>query len=434
MTRGTRPRGTRHGLLNRRELPPLGNASRVTLCTFVLLGPLSYFGLARDFSQIPPTAGSAIAFLAVIGLVLSPRDRVLRAHVSLPAILLVAWTASSVFWTIDTTNSSLAVRQATSLSIGLMIAATVMPIDLFVKWLTYSFKLGIAVSAAALALVPSTRSRGAAVADAEAAWNAFFLSKNEFGLYVSLAFAVIATLGRSQRWQGMWLGLCVIMVIGSRSVTAIVTVASSLAMLWWIRRFLTLAPRLGTGFLAATFAAASALMAGAFFSVGLMLESVGKDPSLSGRTTIWSAVWDTAMERPVHGYGVNSLWNSVPAVTSTTSELWSEIGFLASHSHNGALEMLLELGAVGLGLYLVVYFGVATSAGSVLRTNPALGSWMIILLFNTLLISLSEPVTSRWMGILLAAHVIGIRVRSDDDPFEHGVGGSEPEEDPVAIA
>jgi exopolysaccharide production protein ExoQ len=431
MTRGTWPHNTRYGVLTRSDLPPMGGLSTVALSAFVLLGPLRYLRVFNDFNQIPPTASSALALLAVAGAVLGPRDRVLRAPVSIPALLLVIWSAGSVMWSIDTTSSSLAIRTSIALVSGLMIAAMVMPMELYFAWLLRSFKLGIAASVAAVALVPSTRTTADS---AQEGWSAFFLAKNGLGTYCCLAFALIATMDRPGHRRNGWLVSCLVLIAGSRSVTAQATVVSSIAMLWWIKRFVTLDSRLGTGFLTATFAAASAIMTVAFFSATLVVESLGKDLSISGRTTIWSSTVGAIRERPLHGYGINSLWNAVPGVVPKTRELWTEIGFNTSHSHNGALEMTLQLGLVGFGLYLAIFLGVASSASALLRTNPALGSWMILLLFNTFLISLSEIMTIHWLGVLVGAHITGMQARARQDPQLGGIQPPGEESASLAVA
>ena len=79
---------------------------------------------------------------------------------------------------------------------------------------------------------------------------------------------------------------------------------------------------------------------------------LGKDPTLSARTYIWTGSIQKIMQEPLLGYGRAAFW--VP----DSIHAW-EVGSLAardfvpSHAHNGFIDVALELGLVGLGLFLL---------------------------------------------------------------------------------
>ena len=79
---------------------------------------------------------------------------------------------------------------------------------------------------------------------------------------------------------------------------------------------------------------------------------LGKDPTLSARTYIWTGAIEKIMQQPLLGYGRAAFWvpDSIPAweVGALASK-----GFIPSHAHNGFIDIALELGLVGLGLFIL---------------------------------------------------------------------------------
>jgi len=78
------------------------------------------------------------------------------------------------------------------------------------------------------------------------------------------------------------------------------------------------------------------------------LFSIGRDPTLSGRTDIWNALLDKAWERPWLGYGFQTFW-----VDGGGAEyVWRAIRYKVGHAHNGFLNIVADLGFVGLFFFL----------------------------------------------------------------------------------
>ena len=89
-----------------------------------------------------------------------------------------------------------------------------------------------------------------------------------------------------------------------------------------------------------------------------------------------------------------------------TIELHRAIGFGASHAHNGPLNMFIEAGIVGLGLYLLVLIQTVRLAVRTLSGGPAIaayGRWAITTIVAVQLMALSEPL---YRGPLLGFAVI----------------------------
>jgi O-antigen ligase len=98
----------------------------------------------------------------------------------------------------------------------------------------------------------------------------------------------------------------------------------------------------------------------------VVLELLGRDPTLTGRTVVWDYVWTLIAERPLLGYGISSIWQlklgSIPELPY----------FAPIHAHNLFMEVTLQLGIGGLfltvmalgqiGFRLLVAQDVTTSA------------------------------------------------------------------------
>jgi O-antigen ligase len=84
----------------------------------------------------------------------------------------------------------------------------------------------------------------------------------------------------------------------------------------------------------------------------LLLGIIGKDPTLTGRTDVWSYVLDDIQKRPILGWGFCAFWSSNnPAAL----EIWTALRWVVPHAHNALLEMLLEVGIVGAAFFLFLW-------------------------------------------------------------------------------
>jgi O-antigen ligase len=82
------------------------------------------------------------------------------------------------------------------------------------------------------------------------------------------------------------------------------------------------------------------------------LGIIGKDPTLTGRTDLWSYVLDEIQKRPTLGWGFSAFWSSSnPAAMKISMAL----GWLVPQAHNALLEMLLEVGIVGAAFFLFLW-------------------------------------------------------------------------------
>jgi exopolysaccharide production protein ExoQ len=84
-----------------------------------------------------------------------------------------------------------------------------------------------------------------------------------------------------------------------------------------------------------------------------LVEHMGKDVTLTGRTTIWHELMGSVEKQPLLGYGYEAFWLGMKGESAKMilAMHWASIGY----AENGVLELCLELGFVGVGLFLAIY-------------------------------------------------------------------------------
>lgn len=111
-------------------------------------------------------------------------------------------------------------------------------------------------------------------------------------------------------------------------------------------------------------------------------SSVGRDPSLTGRTQIWEVVLG-AVTNPILGTGYETFW-----LGPRLLEVWRKTGIVGlNNAHNGYLELYLNLGLVGLGVLswiLIDKYRVASKrlSGGDEISSLCLCFWTIVVFYN----------------------------------------------------
>ena len=89
-----------------------------------------------------------------------------------------------------------------------------------------------------------------------------------------------------------------------------------------------------------------------------LLESLGKDATLSNRTTMWEEIIPFMMEdRTFTGYGMLMFWENKRALKSLQDRYGRDSWFrtMSFGSHNTLLEMWLDVGLIGIALYFLMF-------------------------------------------------------------------------------
>ncbi len=117
-------------------------------------------------------------------------------------------------------------------------------------------------------------------------------------------------------------------------------------------------------------------------SVNAMLaKSVGRDPTLTGRSTIWDAVLSVDVN-PIVGTGYEAFW-----LGPRLQEVWRKTGAGINEAHNGYIEVYLHQGLVGVFLLVGLLISSYRTICKRLDQFSPLGSftlavWTILPLYN----------------------------------------------------
>ncbi len=157
-------------------------------------------------------------------------------------------------------------------------------------------------------------------------------------------------------------------------------------------------------------------------TMGTLVHSLGRNSTLTGRTSIWKAVL-SMHTNPVIGTGFESFWlgNRLQAV-------WNMSVKGIQEAHNGYIELYLNLGYVGLLLLGWLIVSGYRNGVAALRREPNDGRLRLAYLAAILIFSMTEAgfrmLTPTWFAFLLAivGNSAGMQPRVASLPNANSVG------------
>jgi O-antigen ligase len=138
-------------------------------------------------------------------------------------------------------------------------------------------------------------------------------------------------------------------------------------------------------------AIAGAAVAALFFLqswVAELLPLLGKDSTLNGRTEIWDGAIEAITKHPLLGYGFAAFWLGLKGESANVilAARW-----LVPTAHDGFLDVWLQLGGVGLALFLYSLYKACRAAVWCLRhIGWEAAEWCAGIVLLTLLYNLDE--------------------------------------------
>ena len=251
----------------------------------------------------------------------------------------------------------LVVRRAISL-VGTSLFGVLLAVSLTfaqqLKLLRVVFRLAAALSLAVLIIAPS---HGMAADFGSGAARGIFTHKNLFGAAMALGFLVEWYLpdenSLARAFKVASLCLYPVLLVLSHSATSIVTVASTFFILWI---FETLHNKYRLPLSALFLFVAGLVVCALIFGIdaGSFTGIVGRSSDLTGRTELWKAVGGMILTHPMLGFGFSGFWGGA---SSESISVENYIGWSPTYSHNGYLEIMLNLGLVGTFLFLMFLRG-----------------------------------------------------------------------------
>ena len=222
-------------------------------------------------------------------------------------------------------------------------------------------------------------------------WYGIFEIKNHLGQNMALS-AIVFLIWKQVEPRHKALAIAgflasVILLALSIAMTAIVVFALLMLLLPYLQWMLRKSRR--TVALATSFSVAALVESGLYSFTHLqeVTSFLGKDPALTGRLPLWIVSVSMALERPWLGYGFDAFW--LPNQTYT-ARIWRLMSWMPPQAHNGILELWLNLGILGTGIFLVVFAYYFAKALQYWRRNPGPGSaWPTIFLAFLFLMNLT---------------------------------------------
>jgi exopolysaccharide production protein ExoQ len=133
-----------------------------------------------------------------------------------------------------------------------------------------------------------------------------------------------------------------------------------------------------------------------------VVNALGRDTTLTGRTEIWQDVIPMC-PNPVVGAGFESFWSGyganvhVPGLSKYMT---------LNEAHNGYIEVYLNLGWVGVGLIVLILISGYRRACAAFQRSPEIGSLMLVYIATAAIYSITEAgfriLTPSWIFLLLA--------------------------------
>jgi exopolysaccharide production protein ExoQ len=196
-------------------------------------------------------------------------------------------------------------------------------------------------------------------------------------------------------------GMIVIMIIWllgqCQSMTSITGLVSGGGVMWFASR----RSRRPIVVHASVIVVLSIAVTALFFDPGGgMIGALGKDPTIHGRTEIWSLVLGQHTN-PWVGTGFESFW-----LGPRLLKMWAAMpNFYANEAHNGYLELYLQFGWAGIFFIALLLATGYKRAISGIRRNPEKASLFLGFLLCTLFYAFSEAafrtLTPSWVFLLL---------------------------------
>ncbi len=239
-------------------------------------------------------------------------------------------------------------------------------------------------------------------------WDGVFFQKNALGFTALLAVPMLLVAGREggQFRALYYLSVPVqfILLIGSQSKTMLVATIASVGLLFLYRMFRgrrTLRGAVLLGVLVASLFTVGFATA----NLGLLTDFLDKDVTLTGRIPLWQDLLPLVSDRPLLGYGYEAAF---AGFYSPVHDIWVTIGWQPTHAHNAIMQVWMELGLVGVAIFVIGFFRAMARALNMLTVVPgAVGLWPLVYISAALLTSITESgiVHSKvgWMLFAVAA-------------------------------
>lgn len=251
-------------------------------------------------------------------------------------------------------------------------------------------------------------------------WTGVFAQKNALGFISALSIQGLFIAGMANKnWRVIFWSVGLIhlgLLWFSASKTMLVAGLGPLCLMVVYQAFRSRQTLRGAAMLGMA-GASLFTVAFATANIGLLAQWLDKDVSLTGRVPMWGALIPVAQERPLFGHGYAATFGGF---FSPIHEVWIVARWQPAHAHNAVLQIWLEIGVVGVVLFLLFYFRAVSRAISILGIVPgAVGMWPLVFLTTALLVSITEAGMHTnplgWMMMVVAVLTVSLHLKYRSD-------------------
>lgn len=352
-------------------------------------------------------------YLIAVALLVRFLPAVLRTVLRDPLLLFVqAFVGLSLVWSVAPSLT----LQALAPFFGASVLAAVLATRLRGRQLIEVVASALAVMiCGSLVIVLALPRYGIASGGNQGAWQGAFEQKNMLGMSAALALVTfVFLLSLRSRWRRVWyvvLALAAAVgLVGSTSKTSIVVAALVVLALPILRVLRWRAVDVAA---VASGAVVVAIVVGVVVAMQApaLVPELNPRGTLQSRTDLWRMVGEALARRPLLGYGFGAFWQDGkgPDAAILAVFRWGP-----NHAHNGFLNAALDVGLLGLSLYLVEFANTVLRAGKRLHRGLA-ASDLWLASFPLLLVGLNVTYsnllgTSSFFWLLYAAVAYAVRV------------------------
>lgn len=223
-------------------------------------------------------------------------------------------------------------------------------------------------------------------------WRGIYNHKNTLGKVIVPGITIFLLLASSSKkyswlfWMAFSLAFILLLRSSSTSslLNAITLIAASISfrVFRWRDNFMV-PSTIAIGSFAAIFYVVVSVTTEA------ILKALGKDATLTGRGDMWPYIFEMIGYKPFLGYGYGAFWYGPD---TPSFYIWQATGWTPPNSHNGFLDLWLQIGLIGLLIYLFGFFAATLPRALywVRATKTSEGLWPLTYMTYMLVANISE--------------------------------------------
>lgn len=295
----------------------------------------------------------SVWFISLVIVIFNYKKALMMIRQDIFITILVILIYASSIWSYNPAQTDANMPEVLQMTSFALYFATRFTIKQQVRLVAWTFALGASISIFLAWRLPAAALHWL---DHPGAWKGIYDYKNTFGSMMvigSIAFLLIPVDSlKHRRYKWGFFLLMLLMIYFSKSKTSLIVSFLTIIILYLYRQFRWQGKR------SILVVDLGIMVAG---SIGVIVVSLwveilgafGKDPTLTGRLPMWGSLIDRLIiEQPLLGFGRGGLWGEE---SNYALEAGLSVGdnYLPPHAHNGYIDLALDVGLIGLSLFLI---------------------------------------------------------------------------------